>query len=62
MKPPPPCADSVGDLSIGFGLAHYGILANGVTFVRGMWGTPRDLQWRERIARSELLLCMLPRP
>jgi imidazolonepropionase-like amidohydrolase len=30
-------------------------LANGVTFVRGMWGTPRDLQWRERIARGELL-------
>ncbi len=30
-------------------------LANGVTFVRGMWGSPRDVQWRERIARGELL-------
>jgi len=30
-------------------------LANGVTFVRNMWGSPQDLVWRARIERGELL-------
>ncbi|MHA2272734.1 MAG: amidohydrolase family protein [Candidatus Hodarchaeales archaeon] len=30
-------------------------IANGVTTVRNMWGTPRHVAWRERIAKSELL-------
>lgn len=29
-------------------------LANGVTTVRNMWGTPRTLSWRARIERGEL--------
>src|SRR5262249_27152642 len=30
-------------------------LANGVTFVRNMWGSPQDLVWRARVERGELL-------
>lgn len=30
-------------------------LANGVTAIRNMWGSPRHLLWRRRIARAELL-------
>ncbi|HEX9268714.1 MAG TPA: amidohydrolase family protein, partial [Candidatus Limnocylindria bacterium] len=30
-------------------------LANGVTTVRNMWGTPRHVGWRDRIAQGEML-------
>src|SRR5262245_5537712 len=30
-------------------------LANGVTFVRNMWGSPQTLVWRDRVERGEVL-------